>query len=92
MMKNIVIFQEFMFESLGHDTLETKAPQIYTVRKISEMSALSVNNFAIDVNPLVRFWKWNLPVNTYGQNALKTRGGILKARIFYRIQFCCLKY
>ena len=32
-----------------------KAPEIYTVRKFSEMSALSVNNLAIDVNPLVRF-------------------------------------
>ncbi len=27
----------------------------YTARNFSEMSALSVNNFAIDVNPLVRF-------------------------------------
>ncbi len=30
-------------------------PEIYTVRKFYEMSALSVNDFAIDVNPLVGF-------------------------------------
>ena len=34
-------------------SIETKAPKMYTVRKFNEMSALSVNNFAIDVNPLV---------------------------------------
>ncbi len=37
------------------DTLETKVPEIYTVRKFSKMSALSMNNLAIDVNPLVGF-------------------------------------
>ncbi len=66
-------------ESLGHATLETNTPEIYTVRKIYKMSALSVNNFAIyiDVNPLVRFWKWNLSINSFRPNALMTHTKIL---------------
>ncbi len=41
------------------------------------MSVVSTNNFAIDVNPLVGFWKWNLSINRYRPFALITHTIIL---------------
>ncbi len=45
MMVNIVIFQEFMSESLGHDILERTAQEIYAMHDLKKTNLMSHEQF-----------------------------------------------
>ena len=51
----IVHMKSSYFFQIMHSINFHGPPEVYTVRKFYEMSTLSVNNIAIDINPLVRF-------------------------------------
>ena len=56
---------------------ETGAAYLKTYFRFSWKAFFHDVHKFLDVNPLVRCWKWILPVNSYRPNSLMTRGGIL---------------
>ncbi len=54
------------------------------------MSTFSVNNFVVDVNPLVKFWKPVGPINSGCTIALRSHTLILKSTLQVRIYYAQL--